>query len=385
VNRSFQTRRSDQPRPFDHGLFDDSEYDEVATFYAAYAGYEQTPLRDLPGAAVALGIAGLLVKDESHRFGHASFKALGVGYAVARLLATADGRSPAPVLASATDGNHGHALARVARQRGLRARIYVHQLTRQDRIDAISAEGAEVIVVPGTYDDAVRAAADEAREQGWQVVSDTSWEGYTQIPRWIMAGYTQMMREVSEQWKPASQPDIVIVQAGVGAFACGITSWLARWAERRPFVIVCEPSRAACLLESAAAGQPTVVGGNLETIMDGLSCGEVSRAGWPAIAATVDAYVAIDDEWAVEAMRMLTASPYGDATMETGASGAAGLAALLALTRDPLLDDVRRASGLSATSRVLVFNTEGALGNPFSCIAERDCLRDFHLLGRSLT
>jgi diaminopropionate ammonia-lyase len=366
VNRSLQTPRTDTPRACQRGLFADSEYDEVAAFYASYGDYEETPLCKLAGAAAALGIGELLVKDESHRFGHASFKALGVSYAVARLLASQNGHALPPVLASATDGNHGHALARVARQRGLRARIYVHQLTRQDRIDAIRAEGAEVIVVPGTYDDAVRAAADEAREQGWQVVSDTSWEGYTQIPRWIMAGYTQMMREASHQWKPKPEPDIVIVQAGVGAFACGVTSWLARWSEQRPFVIVCEPSRAACLLQSAAAGRPTVVDGNLETIMDGLSCGEVSRAGWAAIAATVDAYVAIDDEWAVEAMTLLTRSPYGDTTIETGASGAAGLAALLALVRDPTLDPVRRASGLSSASRVLVFNTEGALGNPIA-------------------
>ncbi len=365
MNRFFLTPRSGEPRPFDRGLFTDAEYNDVASFYSTYGGYAETPLCRLPGAATALGIGGLLVKDESHRFGHASFKALGVSYAVARLLAQTKGRAADTVLASATDGNHGHALARVARQRGMKARIYVHQLTRQERIDVIRAEGAEVIIVPGTYDDAVRVAADEARTHGWQVVSDTSWEGYTQVPKWIMAGYTQMMREAREQWQPMPQPDIVIVQAGVGAFACGITSWFARWGDGLPFVIVCEPSRAACLLESAVAGKPAVVGGGLETIMDGLSCGEVSQVGWPAIAATVDGYVAFDDEWAVDAMRMLSSSPYGDAAVETGASGAAGLAALLAIAKDPLLKPLRDASGLSSTSRVLAFNTEGALGDPF--------------------
>jgi diaminopropionate ammonia-lyase len=350
--------------PFDAGLFTDEEYLAVSAHWSTAPEYRPSPLVRLPGLSKELGLGELLVKDESHRHGHLSFKALGVGYAVARLLHRTGSRQDL-VLASATDGNHGHALARVARAHGLKAHIYVHQLTRQERIDLIRAEGADVVVVAGNYDDAVRKASSDARAHGWQVVSDTSWEGYTEVPRWIMAGYTQMLREAHEQWQPEPQPDVVIVQAGVGAFACAVASWFARWGTPlRPFLILCEPTRAACLLESAAAGRPTTVDGSLETIMDGLSCGEVSRAAWPAIAATADAYVAFDDSWAVDAMRLLEAGRPGDAPIETGASGAAGLAALLAILRDPSLDLVREASRLSASSRVLVFNTEGAVGNP---------------------
>jgi len=350
--------------PFEQGLFTDEEYAAVSRHWSAAPEYRPSPLVRLPGLSKALGLGELLVKDESHRHGHSSFKALGVGYALARLLA-GRGNLDGLVLTSATDGNHGHALARVARAHGLTARIYVHRFTRQERIDLIRAEGAEVIVVDGNYDDAVRAASDDARAQGWQVVSDTSWEGYTDIPRWIMAGYTQMLQEAREQWQPGPQPDVVIVQAGVGAFACAVTSWFARWGTSpRPFIIVCEPTRAACLLESAAAGRPITVRGSLDTIMDGLSCGEVSKAAWPAIAATVDGYMAFDDRWAVEAMHLLTDGGLGDPAVETGASGAAGLASLLAILRDPSLAALRRASRLGTHSRVLVFNTEGAVGDP---------------------
>ncbi len=366
MNRFHLAARPAANAPLARGLFSDDEYADVARFYANTTHYPATPLHALPAVASDMGVTEVLVKDESHRFGHSSFKILGVGYAVARLLDSRVADAAPVVLASATDGNHGHALARLARHRGLRAHIYVHQLTRSERIEAIRSEGAEVVVVPGTYDDAVRASVRDATRYGWQIVSDTSWEGYTEIPRWIMAGYTQMMREVSQQWEPSPAPDIVIVQAGVGAFACGITSWFARWfPEPHPFVIVCEPSHAACLLESAVAGKPQVVEGTLDTIMEGLSCGEVSRAAWPVIAATADAYVAIDDAWAIDAMHALTHPDAGDPTIETGASGAAGLGALMAMVRDPALEPIRVASGLSPRSRVLVFNTESAIGNPF--------------------
>lgn len=371
MNRYFLRGDRDRARSFKNGLFSDEEYEDVGAFYAAGDNYPPTPLRRLSLLASTLGIGELLVKDESRRFGHESFKILGVGYAVDRLLASIDSRA-SPVLGSATDGNHGHALARVARERGVRARIYVHALTREERIQAIRDEGADVIVVSGNYDDAVRVAAEDANRSGWYIVSDTTWEGYTQIPRWIMAGYTQMMRELSIQWQPSPQPDIVIVQAGVGGLACSVSSWFARWYKgRRPFMIVCEPSNAACLLESALAGRPATVTGSLETVMEGLSCGEVSTLAWPAIASTVDAYVSIDDIGAIEAMRILSSGSVGDAALKTGASGAAGVGALLALLQDPALARLRAASGINADSRVLVFNTEGAIGDPFRAAPAR--------------
>lgn len=342
------------------GLFEAEEYRLVNDFFCSRSDSHPTPLLHLRALASELGIGDILLKDESARFGLNSFKILGVSYAVGQLLG--EGRlAKDSVLVCASEGNHGRAVARVAAENKLGAKIYVASDTSPTRIEVIEKEGAEVIVVDGNYDDAVKQAARDAGQHGWQVISDTSWSGYEEIPRWIMAGYTQLMNEAEKQWTPAPPPDVVLVQAGVGGLTCAVVSWLCqRYGTKRPFVIVCEPVSAACLLESYRAGQPVVLRGPFNTIMAGLRCGEVSPIAWPVISESADAFVSIDDEQCASAMRVLADPTKDDPVVTAGAAGACGLAALLALQEDERLLPVREASGLDAQSRVLAINTEGA-------------------------
>ncbi|HXH07116.1 MAG TPA: diaminopropionate ammonia-lyase [Vicinamibacterales bacterium] len=339
------------------GLFDEPEFRQVAAFFDARPDLGPTPLVRLPVLARALGVGELLVKDESQRGGLDSFKIAGVTYALHRLEQRGAVTS-ATTLVCATAGNHGRAVARAGRERGLRVRVFVGRDADPSRVAAIRAEGAEVEPVDGGYEAAVASMADAATRHGWTVVSDTSWPGGDdRVPRAIMAGYTRLAAEVSQQAHPP--PDIVIVQAGVGGLAAAVLSWYAyTHGPRRPFAIVCEPLGAACALESLRAGEPVTLA---ETRSDlaGLRCATPSRAAWPALRAA-DACVAIDDAWADEAVRRLAAPVTPDPAISAGLSGACGLGALLALVHDEALAPVREAAHLGPSSRVLVFNTEGA-------------------------
>jgi diaminopropionate ammonia-lyase len=342
------------------GLFAIDEYRMVDDFFGSQPNLLPTPLRHQRALASQINIGDVLVKDESSRFGLTSFKILGVSYAVGRLLRS--GRlAKGSTLACATEGNHGRAVARVAAKNGLESRIYVAADTSPTRISALEGEGAQVIVVAGNYDEAVKQAAQDAEAHGWQIISDTSWFGYEEIPRWIMAGYTRLMTEAEQQWTPDPPPDVVFVQAGVGGLACAVVSWLCRkYGTKRPCVIVCEPVSAACLLESTRAGRPVSLPGPFDTIMAGLRCGEVSLTAWPVIERAVDAFVSIEDGYTERVMRILAHPSEGDTLVTAGASGACGLAGLLAITEDESFSLVREACGLNAQSRVLAINTEGA-------------------------
>jgi len=344
------------------GLFEAEEYRLVNDFFCSQSDSDPdpTPLLHLRVLASELGIGDILLKDESARLGLNSFKILGVSYAVGRLLG--EGRlAKDSVLVCASEGNHGRAVARVAAENKLRAKIYVASDTSPTRIEVIEKEGAEVIVIDRNYDDAVKQAARDAGQHGWQIISDTSWPEYEEIPRWIMSGYTRLMAEAEMQWSPDPPPDLILVQAGVGGLACAVVSWLCqRYGTKRPFVIVCEPVSAACLLESYRAGKPVVLRGPFNTIMAGLRCGEVSPVAWPTLAGVVDAFVSVDDEQCASAMRILAHPSSDDPVVAAGAAGACGLSGLLAIVQGERLRSVRGASGLNAQSRVLAINTEGA-------------------------
>jgi len=310
-----------------------------------------------------LGLGAISVKDESARSSLGSFKALGAPAALLRLvLGRIPGAVPEEVLRgtyaatlkdyvviSATDGNHGRALAAAARSAGIGCVIVLHGQVSEEREAAIAALGAEIVRIAGNYDESVREAARLAAEHGWQVVSDTSYEGYEGIPRDVMQGYGVMVDELLDGTGDAPCPYThLIVQGGVGGLAAGVFSYFwERYGEQRPVFVVVEPEQADCLLQSAIAGVPRAASGTVDSVMAGLACGEVSPLAWRFLESSVDIFMTVTDAEAVAAMRALAQPSGGDIPILSGESGAAGFAALPAL-------------GLAPTARVLLLNTEGA-------------------------
>lgn len=334
-----------------------------------------TRLRQLPHLARSLGIAGLVVKDESSRLGLGSFKALGGAYAVVRLaidnavavlkrhvdvaeLFNPEFRATTCGLtfACATDGNHGRSVAAGARLVGAKAVVFVHEGVSDRRIEAIARYGVEVERVAGSYDDSVAEALRRCESQGWTLVADTSREGYERIPRLVMQGYTIMVREILDQLEdPVSH---VFLQAGVGGFAAAVAAHLGLELGRNsPRVIVVEPERAACLYRSAQNGRLTQVPREEPTIMAMLECYEPSSVAWQILARRADAFMTVTDAQAVDAMVRFALPLEGDPAILSGESGGVGLAGLLSVLSEP---GAAAELGLGPSSRVLLFNTEGA-------------------------
>ncbi len=349
--------------------------DRVARLFALRGGNPPTPLHDLPGLARRLGIGSLRVKDEGHRLGLGSFKALGGAYALMVLVLEEASRrlgravpdqdllsetvrdiAATMTFACATDGNHGRSVAQGAQFMGAQAVIFVHSGVSETRIAAIARFGAKIVRVAGNYDELVTEAARVAKAEGWTVLSDTSWEGYDYIPALVAQGYTAMVREALAEMDCA--PTHVFLQAGVGGFASAVAGHLALvLGEARPHVTVVEPARAACLYESARQGRPTAVPPGEATVMAMLECYEPSMIAFRVLARVADGFMVVGEESAPEVMRLLANPEPGDPAIVAGESGGAGLAGLLAVLRDPAL---AVQIGLGALARVLVINTEGA-------------------------
>ncbi|MFK7941994.1 MAG: diaminopropionate ammonia-lyase [Paracoccaceae bacterium] len=345
-------------------------WDEITN----WDGYAPTPLHTLPALAAQSNVARIDFKFEGPRFGLGSFKALGGAYAGLRvLMREIAARTGKPVtaedirtgqyrdaaagitLVSATDGNHGRSLAWGAQRFGAPCRIYIHAEVSEGRAEAVRAFGAEVIRVNDDYDASVRVCREDAEANDWFVVSDTSWEGYTDPPRDVMAGYGVMAREACEAMDTA--PTHVFLQGGVGGLAAGVAAYLRQhWGDAAPRVVVVEPDLAACLFASARAGSLTNVEIAEETIMAGLSCGEPSPLAWPILAEEGSDFVTIPDSMIAPVMRLLANPEGGDPAIEAGECSAAGLAALMAARQDP---ELSARMGLGPDSRVLLFGTEG--------------------------
>jgi diaminopropionate ammonia-lyase len=340
-------------------------------FHRKLPGYVESPLVDAPEIARALGAGSVLLKDESSRLGLPAFKILGASWAVYRALEERIGsftpwetiddlrRQLDPLrpltLSAATDGNHGRAVARMAKLLGLDATIYVPAGTTQARIDGIASEGAPVTVVDGTYHDAVARSAHDASER-CLVISDTSWPGYEDVPGWVIDGYSTILWEVEDQLRERGEagPDVVVVQIGVGALAAAVVAHFRR-PGAQPKIVGVEPLSAACMLSSIEAGQIVSVPGPHDSIMAGLNCGEPSMLAWPIVSAGIDLFVAVDDERAREGMRLLA-----KAGVVAGETGAAGLAGLLELLHGPTQAGIRKSLNITNQTRVLLFITEGA-------------------------
>ena len=335
-----------------------------------------TPLYDLPDAAARCQVGRLCLKDESVRSPLGSFKALGAPIALVRqILRLHPDFEPAAILTgryaealrgytviSATDGNHGRALAAAAQDAGCRCVIVLHAHVSPEREQAIAAYGADIVRIAGNYDESVQEAARLAADHGWQVIADTSYDGYEDIPRDVMQGSGAIAEEIVEQTSAqrgrAGAFTHVFLQGGVGGMAAGLASYFWEYhGAQRPCVISVEPAQADCLLQSAIQGRPAKATGTVDSVMAGLACGETSPLAWRFLQPCVDVFMTIEDEQAIEAMRTLAQGGERDTPIVAGESGVAGLAALEWLRSDP-----RRSEqvGLTAESRVLIISTEGA-------------------------
>lgn len=336
-----------------------------------WPAYAMTPLRSFDGLAKELGLGGIYYKDEATRFGLGSFKALGGAYAVLNLLrqqldasfeairsgSMAEAASRVTV-ATATDGNHGRSVAWGAQQFGCNCVIYIHAEVSEGRKAAMEAYGATVVRVDGNYDESVRQAAADAEANGWFIVSDTSYPGYTDLPRHVTAGYTVMLDEALGQLPPGTQLTHSIAQGGVGGLAGAVCGYLwQRLGADRPRSLIAEPAFADCLYKSAEAGEATVVDIQEETLMAGLSCGEVSYLSWEILSRGTHDFLSMNDDLVGPTMKMLADGVGGAEPVVAGESAIAGLAALIAVMQRP---ELAAELGLGADSQVLLIGTEGA-------------------------
>lgn len=355
------------------------EVERVHRFFSSTHDYTPTPLVKLEHLAENLGVQSILVKDESKRFGLNAFKVLGGLYAIARYIcqkaeipfeeATFEKLSSPEVkaamgditFASATDGNHGRGVAWAAQQLGFKAMIYMPKGSSLHRLKHITDTGAYGEITEWNYDDTVRYVVEQAEQHGWVIVQDTEWEGYKEIPQWIMQGYSLIAYELQEQLQ-GEKPTHVFLQAGVGSFAAAIAGSLAiTYSEKRPHIIIVEPDVADCYYHSFQinSGEPAFVGGEMQTIMAGLACGEPNATAWDILSSTAEGAFSCEDEVAAIGMRVLGNPVEGDERIISGESGAAPLGLVYQLLTHPSYQTFAEKLQLTQDAVILCISTEG--------------------------
>ncbi len=348
-------------------------------FHKSFDVYKETPLVALEELSKQLGVKGIYVKDESYRFGLNAFKVLGGSYAIGNYIAEKLGKDLSELpyreliseevkqqtgditFISATDGNHGRGVAWTANKLKQKSIIYMPKGSALERLENIKAEGALAEITEYNYDDAVRLADKHAGEKGWVLVQDTAWEGYEDIPTWIMQGYTTMAYEAYEQLGEV-KPTHIFVQAGVGSLAGAVQGFFAGvYGEDRPVTAIVEPNEAACIYKTAKANDGRIhpVTGDMNTIMAGLACGEPTTVGWKVLKDYSDFFVSCPDYSAAQGMRVL-GNPIGeDRRVISGESGAAGFGLFYEVLTNPSLQWMKEKLGINEDSIVLFFNSEG--------------------------
>ena len=359
------------------------EVKKARAFHESFPQYTVTPLTKLEKMADMLGLGEVYIKDESYRFGLNAFKVLGGSFAMARYIAQQTGKDvselPYNVLTSdalkeefgqatfftATDGNHGRGVAWAANKLGQKAVVLMPKGTTQTRLNNILAEGATATIEEYNYDECVRMANDMAmKTENGIIVQDTAWDGYEEIPAWIMQGYGTMAMEAYDQLQEygCERPTHVFIQAGVGSLAGAVQGYFAnRYPENPPKVVVVEAEAAACLYKGASVGDGSIqiVDGDMVTIMAGLACGEPNTISWDILKNHVDTFIATPDWVAAKGMRMLAAPIKGDKPVTSGESGAAPFGTLACIMMMDEYKELREHLGLDENSKVLLFSTEG--------------------------
>ena len=356
---------------------------EARNFHKSFPQYTVTPLARLDGMAARLGLANIFVKDESFRFGLNAFKVLGGSFAMARYIAGEMNKDVSEMtydymtsekfreefgqatFYTATDGNHGRGIAWAANKLGQKAVVHMPKGSSNQRFNNIAREGAKVTIEDVNYDECVRMAAAEAESTVHGViVQDTAWEGYEEIPSWIMQGYGTLASEAAEQLREneANRPTHVFVQAGVGSLAGAIVGYFTNlYPQNPPKFIVMEAGAAECLYRGALAGdgKPRIVSGDLSTIMAGLACGEPNTIAWDILRNHADAFLSCPDWVSAKGMRMLAVPLKGDPKVISGESGAVGMGVLASIMGNDDYRELREALELDRFSKVLLFSTEG--------------------------
>lgn len=352
----------------------------VRKFHKTFDEYSVTPLYKLENLAKYYGFKNIFLKDESYRFGLNAFKVLGGAYAIGKYLANELNmdiselsfdylRSPKVkkelgqiTFVTATDGNHGRGVAWAAKQLGQKAVIYMPKVASKTRVDNIRKEGAEVNVIDGNYDDAVAISDEMAKKNNWVVIQDTAWDGYEDIPTWIMQGYATIVDEAIEQLNKENieKPTHVFLQAGVGSFAGSILGYLAsKFGEDRPITIIMEPNDADCLYKSSLTGQREIVNGDMPTIMAGLACGSPNTISYEILKNYADGYLSCPDYVAAKGMRILASPLKGDPQIISGESGAIGAGVISLLMERNEYKSLRQKLNLNNESIILLISTEG--------------------------
>ena len=351
---------------------------KVQSFHASFPVYKETPLVELKHTAKSMGLGNIYIKDESYRFGLNAFKVLGGSYAIGNYLAKRLGKSitemPYKKLVSgeikrelgditfvtATDGNHGRGVAWTAKQLQQKSVVYMPKGSAEERLMNIRAEGADASITDLNYDEAVRLANSQAEQKGWVMVQDTAWEGYEDIPGWIMQGYGTMGYEAYMQLP--EKPTHIFLQAGVGSMAGAVAGFFASvYGGESPIITIVEPNKADCIYKTAEAadGKLHFVTGDMDTIMAGLACGEPCSIGWNVLRDYADNFISCPDYAAAQGMRVLGNPEAGDTKVVSGESGASAFGCIAEIMRDKTLVELKNKLKLDENSKVLFFSTEG--------------------------
>lgn len=372
--------RQDNASKADVDYISEKTIETVRKFHKSFDEYSITPLHKLENLAKYYGVKNIFLKDESYRFGLNAFKVLGGSYAIGKYLANKLGVDISEVsfeylrskevkeklgditFVTATDGNHGRGVAWAANQLGQKSVVYMPKGSSEIRLNNIRKEGAEASIIEGNYDDAVRLSDEMAKKHGWIVVQDTAWQGYEDIPTWIMQGYGTLIHEAMEQLNSqgVEKPTHVLLQAGVGSFAGTIQGYLAsKFGEDRPITMVMEPDDANCLYKSSLTGKIEIVDGHMPTIMAGLACGEPNTISYEVLRDYSDGYFSCPDYIAAKGMRVLAAPLKGDPQIVSGESGAVGAGLLSMLMEREEYKYIKEELKLDEDSVVLLISTEG--------------------------
>ena len=328
-----------------------NDIDEAYNIISLWDGYISTPLISLNKLSKELKLNKIFYKDESKRFGLKSFKALGGAYAVQKI----SKNKKDIIISTATAGNHGRSVAWGSKKLGLKCKIFISEHVSESRAKVMRNFGADIIRVKGNYENSLNECIKKSNENNWQIIQDVAWQDYKLVPKLTMAGYSVMMKEISEQINN-QQISHVILQAGVGGMAAAMIAGIANYLNHVPKIIIVEPESAACVLESIKTGKIEKISIEKESLMGGMSCGEVSLVPWQILKNSVSHCVTVSDDYISKTVKLLANCEFSDEKIIGGECSTPGITSLVGLCNDV---EVRKKINLNEDTNVLLFGCEG--------------------------